>query len=174
MSVATLDIRLLDVRAHDRTSFFCGVAPLDDYLKLHANRHGEQGISATYIATVTGSQPLAPIIGYYTLSACALDLAALQTALPPGLSKKLPRFPDVPATLLGRLAIATSHQKKGYGEVLLMDALMRSKRVAKEVGSYALVVDAKDAAAADFYTHYGFISLTAQHLFLPFASVPWR
>jgi GNAT superfamily N-acetyltransferase len=172
MSAATLDIRLLDVRAHERSTFACGVPALEEYLKQHANRHGEQGISATYIATATGASPPAPIIGYYTLSACILDLAALQTALPPAQAKKLPRFPEIPATLLGRLAVATSHRKQGYGEILLMDALRRGKRVAKEVGSFALVVEAKDAVAGEFYAHYGFISLTALHRFLPFASVP--
>ncbi|MFA5263016.1 MAG: hypothetical protein WC378_04265 [Opitutaceae bacterium] len=172
MSTAMLDIRLLDVRAHDRSTFSCGVPALDDYLKQHASRHGGQGISATYIAAAIGSSLPASIIGYYTLSACTLDLAALQATLPPSPAKKLPRFPDIPATLLGRLAVAIGHQKKGYGEVLLMDALKRSKRVAKEVSSYALVVDAKDAVVAAFYAHYGFVSLSPQHLFLPFANVP--
>ena len=43
-----------------------------------------------------------------------------------------------------------------------------------EIAAYALVVDAKDAAAVAFYRHHGFIALpdTPRTLFLPLASVP--
>jgi len=42
------------------------------------------------------------------------------------------------------------------GERLRVDALQRSRRVAGEVASVAVIVDALDDGAADFYERYGF------------------
>ena len=81
--------------------------------------------------------------------------------------RKLPRYPVVPAALLGRLAVARSHQGRGLGGVLLADALKRSARA--ELGVFAMVVDAKDEAARRFYEHHGFTVLpgASRRLFLP-------
>ena len=62
--------------------------------------------------------------------------------------RKLPKYPLVPATLLGRLAVDRRQQGKGYGRFLLADALYRAAR--SEIASFAVIVDAKDANAAAF------------------------
>ncbi len=93
------------------------------------------------------------IAGYYTIAASSLVL----DALPPEQAKRLPRYPTVPAVLLGRLAVAQSHQGKRLGGALVADALIRATRA--EVMAYAMVVDAKDAVAARFYEHLGFTRL---------------
>ena len=72
-------------------------------------------------------------------------------------AKRLPRYPVIPAVLLGRLAIAKSHQGKRLGGALVADALLRAAR--SEVMAYAMVVDAKDEAAVRFYEHLGFTRL---------------
>ncbi len=104
--------------------------------------------------------------GYYALSACGVSLSDL----PPAITKKLPRYPVVPAVLLGRLATDRSYQGKGLGAVLLGDALMRTARA--ELGVFAVVVDAKDEAAQRFYQHYGFTLLPGdtRRLCLPIAT----
>ena len=48
---------------------------------------------------------------------------------------------------------------KGYGQILLIDALKRCL-VAKEIGWAAVIVDAKDENAASFYEHHEFIRLS--------------
>nr|WP_254445241.1 GNAT family N-acetyltransferase [Anabaena sp. UHCC 0204] len=68
---------------------------------------------------------------------------------------KLPKYPQLPATLLGRLAVDKNHRQKGLGEMLLMDALYRSFH--NEIATIAVVVDAKDDKARSFYEHYQFI-----------------
>jgi len=90
-----------------------------------------------------------------------------------GLAKKLPKYPVVPATLLGRLAVDVRLRGKGAGEHLLMDALRRALEAAREVASLAVVVDAKDDAAVSFYRHYDFISFAdrPRRLFLPMAVI---
>jgi GNAT superfamily N-acetyltransferase len=89
--------------------------------------------------------------GYYTVSSTAVKLAQL----PEQVIKKLPRYPLVPATLLGRLAIDRSHQGKGYGRFLLADALHRAVR--SEIASFAVIVDAKDDNARRFYERESFL-----------------
>ena len=107
------------------------------------------------------------VAGYYTLASASMSLSDL----PMTLAKKLPRYPSAPAVRMGRLAVSKVYKGKGLGAALLVDAI---RRVASaEIAAYALVVDAKDKAAAGFYTHHGFIALPEHplFLFLPLATV---
>jgi GNAT superfamily N-acetyltransferase len=96
----------------------------------------------------------------------------LLNELPPTLAKKLPRYPTVPTIRMGRLAIDQEHQGKGLDGALLADALDRAAR--SEIAAYAVLVDAKNPTAVDFYRHHGFIALpdSPQTLFLPLAALP--
>ena len=96
--------------------------------------------------------------GYYTLAATAIAL----DALPPEKAKKLPRYPVIPAVLLGRLAISLTHQDRRLGAALVADAILRSTR--SDIVGHALVVDAKDEAAALFYEHLEFTRLPGDPL----------
>ena len=94
-----------------------------------------------------------------------------RTDLPASTRKKLPRYPTVPAVRMGRLAVDHEFKGQGLGGALLADALDRAAR--SEIAAFALVVDAKDEAAAAFYSHHGFIALpdSSLTLFLPLATV---
>ena len=109
------------------------------------------------------------IAGYYTLSQYAVEL----DAIPQEIAKKLPRYPQVPATLIGRLAVANEFRGKGLGEMLLMDALHRSLAGSRVVASAAVIVDAKDEQGLAFYRKYGFLELpqVPKRLFIPIATV---
>ena len=74
-------------------------------------------------------------------------------------------------SLLGRLAIDKNYQKQGLGDLLLMDALYRCSISAKQVASLAVVVDAIDEKAEDFYQRYGFETLTNGQLFLAMQTI---
>ena len=91
-------------------------------------------------------------------------------ALAPEITKKLPRYPVVPAVLMGRLAVDHRHQGKCLGSALLGDALMRTSRAG--LGIFAMVVDAKDEAAQRFYEHFAFTLLPGENrrLCLPIAT----
>ncbi len=71
---------------------------------------------------------------------------------------------------MGRLAVDEAFKGQGLGGALLADALGRATR--SEIAAYALMVDAKDEAAAAFYRHHGFIALpdSSRTLFLPLAT----
>jgi predicted GNAT family N-acyltransferase len=94
--------------------------------------------------------------------------------MPEKLRKRLSHYPAYPATLIGRLAVDRHHAGQGYGRDLLLDALTRVIEVAPTVASLAVVVDALDAEAQNFYEHYGFISLELtgkRRLILPMKTV---
>lgn len=133
---------------HERSAFESGSAQLDAWLRQIAQQHQKRGISKTFVA-VADDAP-SRILGYYALTACEI----LTDELPEDLAKKLPR--QVPGVRLGRLAVDRSVQGQGLGELLLVDAITRTKLVLKHVGVHALFVDAKDKQAAGFYRKYGF------------------
>jgi ribosomal protein S18 acetylase RimI-like enzyme len=138
---------------HDRTSFSCGVAALDEYLRNQATQDVRRRASACYVAVeAADSAPggAVKVAGYYTLAAGGVPL----TGLPPALAKRLPRYPSVPVARMGRLAVDRAYQGRKLGAALLTDAALRALR--SEVAVFAMVVDAKDAAAERFYLHHGF------------------
>ncbi len=150
---------------HDRAGFSCDVESLDNYLRKQAKQDIKRRISRVFVAT-TAEYP-ATIVGYYTLSTLSIEL----NQLPEALARKLPRHP-VPAALIGRLAVAQHAQGQGVGKMLLMDAIKRTLGVSDEIAIYAIVVDAIDAHAKNFYQQYGFSSLSSKsrRLYLPLKS----
>lgn len=132
---------------HERSGFSCGVEVLDRYLDSQASQDVRRRVSACYVAVEVGSDKVA---GFYTLAAGSVPLSDL----PPDLSKWLPRYPAVPVARIRRLAIDKAYQGQKLGGALLADAALRAAR--SEVAVFALIVDAKDAAAAAFYRHHGF------------------
>ncbi|UCU92286.1 GNAT family N-acetyltransferase [Hydrogenophaga taeniospiralis] len=161
MSRAPFELALLN-GAHHRTTFNSGSAPLDRYLREQVTQDVRRRVAACFVVTTDGKR----IAGYYTLASASLLLAEL----PASTGKKLPRYPTVPAVLMGRLAVDQGFKGQGLGSALLADALGRAAR--SEVAAYALMVDAKDDAAANFYRHHGFIALpdSPRTLFLPLAT----
>lgn len=152
-------------RQHDRAAFSCGIADLDDYLKRRAGQDVRRRIARVFVCTESGSSA---VLGFYTLSALAIDISSL----PEGQARKLPRHP-VPAAMIGRLAVDRSAQRQGLGRLLLADAIQRTLGASEQIAIHAVVVDAKNEAARRFYQAYGFLSLPEQpmRLFLPLRSV---
>ncbi len=159
------DLQPLDSH-HDRASFSCGTVELDDYLKKRAGQDARKRLAVPFVLTVGGG---AEVIGYYTLSAISI----LLDDLPPEIIRTLPRYPAVPATLLGRLALDSRYQGQGLGEHLLMDALYRVLRHSRDIASFAVVVDAINDEAEKFYTRYEFQPLPdhPNRLFLPMRKI---
>jgi predicted GNAT family N-acyltransferase len=148
---------------HDRTVFSCGVEPLDRYIRTQAGQDARKRVASCFVLTDDAGS----LAGYYTLSATSIALADL----PPELAKRLPRYPAIPATLMGRLAVDYRRRGQRLGELLLFDAFSRTLR--SDIASYAFVVDAKDDDAAAFYERYRFLRLSAagRRQFLPLAEI---
>ena len=152
-------------KAHDRAAFSCGIQALDNYLRKQASQDVAKRVAVCFILTPDGKT----VAGFYTLSQYSVDLEKL----PEKIGKRLPRYPQVPATLLGRLAISEKFKGQRLGEFLLLDALHRSLRLSRLIASAALIVDAKDQAARRFYEHFNFLPLpaTPNRLFLPMKTI---
>lgn len=148
---------------HDRSGFESGVEPLDRYLRTQASQDARKNMAAPFVLVL----PEGTIAGYYTLSSTSVQLAEL----PEQTARKLPRYPLVPATLLGRLAVDRRRQGRGHGRFLLADALWRASR--SEIASFAVIVDAKDDSARRFYERESFLPLPDQpmKLFRPMADI---
>ena len=147
---------------HNRKSFSCGVEVLDRYFREIVTQDVKRRVSNCFVAVEQGGE----IAGYYTFAATSLPLGEL----PPDQARKLPRYPLVPAGLIGRLAVATACQGRRIGGALIMDAVLRAAR--SDPAIFAIIVDAKDEPAAKFYAHLGFQRLSSRTgtLFIPIAT----
>ena len=149
----------------DREDFSCGNAQLDLYLKRQVSQDIKRKLTACFVLPAQDNS----IIGFYTLSSDSIPAEQL----PEGFRKKMPKnYLNLPATLLGRLAVDDRFKGRGYGRLLLVDALKRSSEASAAVGSMAVVVDPLDQNAVDFYSGFGFINLPdSGRMFLPMKTI---
>ncbi len=125
---------------HNRKSFDCGNVTLDDWLKNYATQNERRGFSRTYVAVVDDV-----VLGFVSLATGDMD----KDAVPADIGKGAPR--DVPVVVIGRLAVDQRAQGRGLGRSLLAFALQRSLDVAEKVGVRAVVINAINERARDFY-----------------------
>ena len=151
------EIELLS-KIHDRANFDCGIASLNRYLTKTASQDQKRKVATVFVLV---DKPDNKVIAYYTLSAFAIEVEELDSAI----VKQLPRYPRLPATMLGRLAVDLKFHKQHLGRLMLVNALKRAYRNTQQIASIAVVVDAIDENAVKFYQKYGF---------MPFASRPSR
>jgi ribosomal protein S18 acetylase RimI-like enzyme len=154
------DFQRLNANVHDRARFRCESRELTNYIHRQARQDVTVRACACFIATPHDDPTR--IAGYYTLSATSTHLVDL----PEGLAKRLPRYPNIPATLLGRLARDLEFRGQGLGEILMGDAFIQSVKGASNVGSALIVVDPKDPEAAAFYSKFGFEGLDDHRMFV--------
>lgn len=152
---------------HDRAAFSCEHERLNTYLKQQASQDVRKRVAAVYVLTPDGKT----IAGYYTLSQYVINAGELPDEVAHKL--RVPKYDKLPATLLGRLARSEEFKGAGLGEMLLMDALQTALNHSRRIASMAVVVDAKDERARNFYKGCGFIDLPehANRLFVPMKTV---
>ena len=136
------------IAASDQTSSFaCGEDTLDRYLAERALRNHLTDLARCYVTVQRGTSN---VIGYYTLSAVAIEHSAL-----PGRARRNAPNP-VPAVLLGRLAVDQHAQGVGLGRLLVRDAILSTLAAADRIGVRVLLVHALNEQAAAFYEALGF------------------
>ncbi len=152
--------------SHDRRGFTCGVEALDRYFQQQVTQDIRRRVTNCFVAVDTDGA----VAGYYTFAATGLPM----TELPADVTKRLPRYPLLPAGLIGRLAVATQFAGQGLGAALIVDAVKRAMRADPAV--FAIIVDAKDDAARRFYAHHGFCAFISRplSLYLPIAEAAKR
>jgi ribosomal protein S18 acetylase RimI-like enzyme len=145
---------------HDRAKFSCGEPDLDTWFRLRAGQDEKRNVARVFVAV----DAKLGVVGFYSLSSLSLSLESL----PPEIGHKLPRYDAIPAALIGRLARDARLRGQGLGELLLADAIRRTVSAGRSIAVFAIVVDAKNQAAVDFYKSYGFqqFPLRPRRLFL--------
>ncbi len=152
---------------HKRSGFNCGIEQLDTYIQKISNQDMKRNLTVVHVLTETDSQK---VIGYYTLSGASVP----RDWLPEEIIKKMPRgYTDLPALLLGRLAMDNKFKGQGLGEAILYDALRRSCDLTQNaLGAMAVVVDPFDANSRGFYEHNDFLNLPDRdRMFLPMQTI---
>lgn len=157
--------RLLDSSV-DKNSFDCGVEKITNYFKYSAGQHAKKGISKTF---VLASEETREVAGFYSISMSSIPFGSLSDKE----SKGLPSFPQIPALLIGQLARNKSMYGKGVGDKLLLHAFRKSIELSKEVGVFAIRVDAINEQAKSFYLGYDFIPFIDEplSLLIPVATI---
>lgn len=147
-------------KGHDRKSFKCGQPDLDDWFQRRASQDDKRDVARVFVAT----DGELGVIGFYSLSSFSLSI----DDLPEEFGRKLPRYEAIPAALIGRLARDVRVRGKSVGELLLADAVRRIISASHTLAVFAIVVEAKDAAASAFYEGFGFrpFPLRPRRLFL--------
>ena len=150
---------------HDRQGFDCGKPALNQFLQRQARQNADRNVGITHVAGAEAGD--AEVLAYYTLLTRVVDAEIVP-------NKKLPRG-EIGVVLLGRLAVDQTAQGQGLGRLCLLRAMMQVERAAREIGIYALVLDALDEEARAWYLHlsFGFEPLQddPNHLYLPVATI---
>ena len=145
---------------HDRAGFASGNDRVDCYFRETGSKDVKRSYAACYVLVERSTGQL---VGCYTLSAHSVAL----NEVAPELAKKLPRYPSVPAVLIGWTGRDIGFRREGVGAMLLYDAI--SRMATSPVGAHAFCAGAIDEAAATFYREHQFQPLVSrpQSLFLP-------
>jgi len=151
---------------HDRAAFDCGNAALNEFLRRHARKSHMQGSAKTFLAIDNADGKT--LLGYYSVSPASIAYARVPDVITRGLARY-----DVPVFRLARLAVRCSAQGQGLGGQLLLAAGRRCLLVAAQAGGVALLIDAKDDRAAQWYARYGALPLldALRSLLLPFETI---
>lgn len=143
-------------KKHIRNDFDCGNDELNLYFHNFVSQDVRRRQNSCFVLTEEDSLIAK---GFYTLSTHSLPRNRL-----PFLN--IGRRPQVPVYLLGRLAVDTSCQGKGYGAMLIGDAVSRC--LTAPIQAAGLVVDMKSPSLLPFYEKNGFLSIEEGQAFLLF------
>ena len=145
---------------HDRAGFDCGNASLNNFLHHQARQNMDRNVGVTHVVVATAGDT--KILGYYTLVTRTIERVIIPDS-------RLPSGP-IGVVLLGRLAVDSSVQRSGLGKRMLLRAMKQTLIASMDVGIYALVVNAIDDAAKDWYLglDWGFEQLSddPHHLYI--------
>lgn len=152
-------LSILEVAPETYKNFSCGKIELDEYLRRYAKGNHKKGIGKTFVL-----KEKEIVVGFYTISMGSIEFASIPVSERSG----LPKYP-IPVAKIGRLAVEEKAQGSGVGKFLLIDACLKIYKASRFVAAIAVVVDAKDRKAKEFYSHFGFIEYqdSESSLFLP-------
>lgn len=151
---------------HKKSDFDCDNVLLNNYIHKQAKRDVNRDLSACYILNDINDKR---VLGYYTLSGNSIDRNEFPIEL---MQKMPPSYINLPTILLGRLAIDKNEKGKGFGSILLIDALKKCADISESLGVLAVIVDPFDQKAISFYKKFGFILIPSNNkMFIPIKTI---
>lgn len=151
---------------HIKSDFDSDNELLNNYIRRQAKQDVNRDLSACYILNDINDKR---VLGYYTLSGNSIDRNEFPLEL---IQKMPPSYVNLPTILLGRLAVDKNEKGKGYGSILLMDALKKCMDISDSLGVLAVIVDPYDEKAVSFYKKYGFILIPSNNkMFIPIKTI---
>jgi GNAT superfamily N-acetyltransferase len=146
-----MDINFRKLEASDKTDEFdCGDAQLNEYVRRYAIKDQRRMFGVTYVAVCCQQGPCR-VLGYFTLANTSIPRQGLPDAMLVG----IPKYQNLPAFLLGRLAVDKQYHGKDIGEVLLSRCFEHCLAISKYSGARYLVAEVKDSAIT-WYERYNF------------------
>lgn len=165
-------VERLDPARHDRTAFSCGVEQVDNYFSRTANKLAKADNVRVYVML----SPDQVVIGFYAINAHAVSFSDL----PPRFARNRPGHGFIPAAYLSMMGVDTRFAGRGYGQNLLMDALLRIYRLSREIGTPVVLLDVLDCGDPEklerrraLYARFGFMPMQGDpsRMYLPTATV---
>ncbi|MBX3579598.1 MAG: GNAT family N-acetyltransferase [Rhizobiaceae bacterium] len=167
------DIQPFDPQRHDRTGFSCGVAQVDNFLRLTAKKQQKDDLVRVRVLVARGDDS---VLGFHAINAHSVQAGEIGGRY----EKTAPRHGNVPAAYIAMIGVHATLRGQSLGKVLLVDALQQISRAASTVGTAVVVLDILDdgdaeatARRATYYRSFGFIEFPLQprRMFLPLATV---
>lgn len=150
---------------HGLEGFDCGEPALNDWLVRRAVGNQAAGTSRTWVVI---AEPARLVVAYYASSTASV----MRTAVPRPIARNQPA--DLPAILLGRMAVDRGHHGKGLGGAMLKHFMTKAIEVSEKVGVRLVLVHSKDQQAKGFYRHHGFVESPIDPLTLMMLLPPAR
>jgi predicted GNAT family N-acyltransferase len=123
--------------------FDCGEEKINDYLKNTARESNKNNFSRLHLAFVDNT-----LVGYYTLSNYSIKNHGVTDAPT-----------TLPCLLIGRLGVDLKFQGQRYGERLVLDAILKCKKINQYTAAYYIIVHSKNNSISPFYQKYRFNSI---------------
>lgn len=134
----------------DTAAFDCGRDALNRWVRRHAWRNQDLGVSRTSV--ICGAET-GGIVGYISLSTAQVERAWLPKA------QQRNRPDPLPAILLGQLAVDLRWQRQGIARSLMFYALTTAVRLSDQVGCFCVLTHPLDDEVRSLYASFGFEDL---------------
>lgn len=138
--------------AHDASSFSCGNAYIDRKLRNDVMPMHELNLCRAFVAVEPGKNE---VLGFYSMMPHSIE----PTDVPDQWQHLITNhtLSSISAAYIALFATRERCQGRGVGKLMMTDALRRIKKASDEaLGIYAVILDAIDQKAFDFYLSFGF------------------
>ncbi len=155
-------------RKHDRTGFVCGNTYIDAQLQRSIIPLVELNLSRAFVAAEPNS---VKVLGFYAMHSHTIE----PWKVPPQWESIISdnNLGGIPAAYISLFATTERCQGRGIGRLMMADALRRIKAASEALGTFAVVLDAADQKAFDFYSSIGFLSMEQNlRMFYLVAEIP--